>query len=173
MGAEPVNMAVVDAGPLIHLAEIQALALLHIFDKLYIPDVVWSETVGRGRVSQIAAARLTLLQRHTLPASAVLQFITENDFLDLHEGERECLYLCSKAAVSLLLTDDLAVRKAAKSLSLTPIGSLGIVVRAYRQQRISLDEAEKLIADLYDVSSLFVTRAIVELVIEQLRGVAP
>ena len=68
-----------------------------------------------------------------------------------------------------MLTDDLAVREQAKRLSLTPVGSLGIVVRAYCLGHISLAEAERHITDLYDVSSLFVTRAVVELAVEQLR----
>jgi predicted nucleic acid-binding protein len=67
------------------------------------------------------------------------------------------------------LTDDLAVREAAKRLGLAPVGSLGVVIRAHRLGRISLADAERHIADLYDVSSLFVTRAIVELAIEHLR----
>jgi predicted nucleic acid-binding protein len=62
------------------------------------------------------------------------------------------------------------VRDAAKDLGLTPIGSLGVVVRAYREGRISLADTERHISDLYTVSSLFVTRAIVELAIEQLRA---
>lgn len=59
-------------------------------------------------------------------------------------------------------------RRAAKRLKLPPVGSLGIVVKAYRLRYIPLSEAERRIADLYDVNSLFVTRAIVELAIEQL-----
>jgi predicted nucleic acid-binding protein len=70
--------------------------------------------------------------------------------------------------VPILLTDDLAVREAAKHLNLTPVGSLGIVARAYRLGYLSLSDAERHIANLYDVSSLFVTRTIVDLAIEQL-----
>jgi predicted nucleic acid-binding protein len=53
-------------------------------------------------------------------------------------------------------------------LNLTPIGSLGIVVKAYRLGHIPLSKAKQHIASLYDISSLFVTRAIVEIAIEQL-----
>jgi len=70
--------------------------------------------------------------------------------------------------VSILLTDDLAVREAAKRLNLTPVGSLGIAARAYRRGHISLTDAKRHLTDLYDVSSLFLTRAIAELAIEQL-----
>ena len=85
-------------------------------------------------------------------------------------GEVECLYVCKETGVSVLLTDDLAVREAAKRMSLRPVGSLGIVVKAYRAGDISLADAEGYITDLYDVSSLFVTRVIVEMAIEQLRN---
>jgi predicted nucleic acid-binding protein len=68
----------------------------------------------------------------------------------------------------VLLTDDLAVRDAAKLLHVTPVGSLGVIVRAYHTQRILLSEAEQYMYALHDVSSLFVTRAIVELAVAQL-----
>ncbi len=74
----------------------------------------------------------------------------------------------AEVGVPILLTDDLAVRDAAKRLGLTPVGSLGVIVRAYRLGHIILTQAEHRIAALYDASSLFVTRAIVELAIEQL-----
>ena len=67
-----------------------------------------------------------------------------------------------------MLTDDLAVRKAAKRLKFTPVGSLGVVVKAHQLGCISLADAKQHITALYDVSSLFVARAIVELAIEQL-----
>jgi predicted nucleic acid-binding protein len=108
------------------------------------------------------------VQRHTVSQAEVTSFITEHGWENLQAGERECLYLCQQVGVPLLLTDDLTVREVAKTLNLTPVGSLGIVVRAYRRGCITLADAEHYIAALYDVSSLFVTRAIVDLAIEQL-----
>lgn len=169
MGTGEATIAVADAGPLIHLTEIGCLPLLRIFDTLHIPDTVWSETVEQGRVPQGDVLGLGTVQRHTLPQSQITRFIQENSLETLHDGECECLCLCQQIGVPILLTDDLAVREATKRLNLTPVGSLGIVVRAYRLGYISLADAERHIIDLYDVSSLFVTRAIVELAIEQLR----
>ena len=80
------------------------------------------------------------------------------------------LYLCRKRGIPTLLTDDLAVRYAAKRLNLTPVGSLGIVVKAFQKGIISLQDAEDYVTDLYDTSSLFVTRTIADLAIEQLRN---
>ena len=50
------------------------------------------------------------------------------------------------------------------------MGSVGIVVRAYRLGHIWLVDAERYLNALYDTSSLFVTRVIVDLAIEQLRA---
>lgn len=168
MGPRAVNIAVADAGPLIHLTEIGCLSLLRIFDTIHIPDAVWSETVEQGRVPQDDVLGLGIVQRHTLSKSEVMRFVQEKGFKELQYGERECLYLCQQVGVSILLTDDLAVREEAKRLNLTPVGSLGIIVRAYRRGHILLANAESHITDLYDVNSLFVTREIVELAIEQL-----
>jgi hypothetical protein len=63
----------------------------------------------------------------------------------------------------------MAVRDAASRLKLVPVGSLGIIVAAYKHDIISFQDAKHYIADLYDVSSLFVTRDLVELAIEKLR----
>jgi len=169
MGTGRVGPAVADAGPIIHLSEVGSLPLPRVFERLHIPDAVWSETVEAGRVRAVDVLALGNVQRHTLPRAEVTRFVRERRLLGLHTGERKCLFPCQRSGVPLLLTDDLAVRRAAKGLGLTPVGSLGVVVKAYRLGHLSLAEAEHLIADLYDVSTLFVTRAIVELAIEQLR----
>jgi predicted nucleic acid-binding protein len=163
------EVAVVDAGPLIHLAEIRALSTLTVFSKLHLPQAVWTETVKQGRVSADSLADLQIA-RHALIPLEVTQFSQTHDLTALHLGEQECLLLCQHLNVPLLLTDDLAARDAAKHLSLTPVGSLGVIVRAYRQRLISLDEAERFLSKLYSVSSLFVTRDIVELAIRQLHS---
>ena len=168
MGVKRLTLATADAGPLIHLTEVGCLSLLRIFDTLHIPDAVWSETVEQDRVLQVDVLGLGNVQRHALSQLEVMQFVQKHNLQDLHNGECECLYLCQHTSVSVLLTDDLAVREEAKRLSLTPVGSLGVVVRAYRLGHVSLEDAERYVAGLYDMSSLFVTREVVEQVIEQL-----
>ena len=90
----------------------------------------------------------------------------------LHSGDQECLFVCLEQRIPILLTDDMALRTAARRFNVIPVGSLGVVVAAFKGGEISLEQAEGYIADLYDVSSLFVTRAIAELAIEQLRSSA-
>lgn len=144
---------------MIHLNELGCLPLLKIFETLHIPDAVWSEAVQKDRLNQDSVSKLRNVQRHTLPSEKVTKYIEKYKLEVLQAGERECLVLCLH----------LAVRDFAKRLKLTPVGSLGILIKAYQQGIISIGEAEGYILQLYDVSSLFVTRAIVELAIEQLR----
>jgi hypothetical protein len=162
------EVAVVDAGPLIHPAEIEALHTLTVLSELHLPQTIWAETVEQERVS---ANRLTQFQisRHTLVPLEVTQFAQTHDLTALHLGEHECLFLCKQLNVSLLLTDDLAARDAAKRLGLNPVGSLGVIVRAYRQGLISLTAAKGFLDALCSVSSLFVTRDIVDIALQQLQ----
>lgn len=157
-----------DAGPLIHLAEIDCLSLLSIFENLHVPDAVWLEIDRYRHIFQTDSPGLHNIHKHTLSQTEITVFIKKNHLEELHFGERECLYLCQQMGITVLLTDDLAVRESARRLHLTPVGSLGIVVRAYRTGHIALSEAEQHLLDLYNVSSLFVTKTIVELAIEQL-----
>jgi len=161
--------AVTDAGPLIHLTEIGCLHILSIFGNLHVPEAVWAETVECGRTSGEDLLKLSKVERHNIPQSDITRFVEKNNLKDLHSGECECLYLCRQTGVPILLTDDLAVREAAKRLKGVPVGSLGIVAKAYRRGKISMADAQRHILNLYEVSSLFVTKVIVEMAIEQLQ----
>jgi predicted nucleic acid-binding protein len=158
-------VAVADTGPLIHLAEIGCLTLLSIFAELHIPEGVWQEASRPPTIRE----SLTSAKQHVLQQDEIVKFTADHGFGKLQSGELESLLLCSKLSVQVLLTDDLAVRKAAKVLGLIPVGSLGIIARAHRLGLITRDAAERHLRDLYTMSSLFVTPTIVELAIERLQ----
>ncbi|WP_022836913.1 hypothetical protein [Salisaeta longa] len=168
MGAE-IGPAIADAGPLIHLHEIGCLSFLQLFSVLHVPDAVWNETVGQGRVPPHQIESLDNVLRHAERGQDVQAFIDQESLDDLQYGEQACLWLLAQQEDSLVLTDDLAVRDAVKERGGTPVGSLGIVVRAYRAECIDLDRAERLLRRLHEDSTLFVTEAIVDLAVEQLR----
>ena len=83
MGNGKLKPAVVDAGPIIHLKEIGCLSYLQLFPTLHIPDAVWSETVGHGRVLKEELTRLDNIQHHTLNNLDVERFIKDNGCEDL------------------------------------------------------------------------------------------
>lgn len=165
MGSE-VLKAVADTGPLIHLAEIDCLPLLSIFSEVHVPDAVWREARTPATIRAHLSKRAI---RHALDAADVQDFVSRYQLERLQAGECASLCLCRKLELSLVLTDDLAVREAAFRLGLTPVGSLGVIARAFLVGRLEREEAEARLEDLYSVSSLFVTRAIVDLAVERLR----
>jgi len=169
MGDQPVTAAAADAGPIIHLSEIGCFSLLRIFHALHIPDAVVEELSGHNiSLSETSLGSVSVV-RHTLPRDAVARFVRENGFERLHAGETECLFLCKRQALPVILTDDLSVRETAKGLGMKPVGSLGVIVRAYKKGFISLQDAERHLTALHETSSLFVTKAIVEIAIERLK----
>lgn len=168
MGTTSVIPVVADAGPLIHLEEIDALQFLVSFVPLYVPEQVWGETVGYGRVRAESLQAMPGLRRVTVSNDECDRFVTTNALQHLHVSERACLALCTRGGINTLLTDDLAVRDAAKQLGVQPVGSLGVIIRAFHMHNIERVEAETLLRRLQMTSSLFVTDAIVELAIERL-----
>lgn len=163
-------IAVADAGPLIHLHEIGRLALLRVFAGVQVPQAVWEEVVTTGRVPSDDLKASAEIELYLVPPASIDSLRQILLPLELQRGELECLVLAQMHSVALLLTDDLAARDGAHRLRIRPVGSLGVVVRSFHLGLIRRDEAVESLEMLYDMSSLFVTRAIVEIAIEQLSG---
>jgi predicted nucleic acid-binding protein len=162
-------IAVTDAGPLIHLHEIGQLGLLRIFNLLHVTEDVWAEATSSARVPADALAAATSFKLHSVSTNDREQFASQHHLQHLQIGELTALQLCAAADIRVLLTDDLAARDAAKSMNVVPVGSVGIVLRAYHTGTITLPHAEQALTTLFDTSTLFVTRTIIDLAIEQLR----
>ncbi len=159
------RIAVADAGPLIHLCEIGALDLLGLFEAVLVPETVWQEATHPGRVPEASLARLRVAERRRDPPPTAADAGRSH----LQAGERMCLRLCEQEGIRSILTDDLRARETAEAEGLTPTGSLGVVVRAFREGRIAEQKAERLLKALRDESTLFVRSVLVNRVIEQLR----
>ncbi|MCP4700858.1 MAG: hypothetical protein GY862_28990 [Gammaproteobacteria bacterium] len=165
MGIEGIAVAA-DAGPLIHLHEINMLSLLENFAELHIPDAVWEESTHHERIPATMLECLPNLVRHRLASDDCLY---AQALRHLQAGEKECLCLCGQLQVSVVLTDDLAAREAATKRGLTPVGSVGVIAKCCFARKIMPAQAENALLQLYENSSLFVTKAIVESAIETLR----
>lgn len=168
MGAE-IGHSIADAGPIIHLHEIGALSFLRLFETVHVPGAVWKETIGKKRVPVDRLEALEVVQRHEVASDEIDSFVERENLDHLQSGEQECLLLLSQQSVDLVLTDDLAVRETVKEMGITPVGSLGVVVRAYREEWIALHEAERLLRELHEKSTLFVTAALIEKAIGTIR----
>ena len=165
---------VVDAGPFIHLEEINQLKLLKNLPQLYIPTSVISE-IKRG-----AAASGNLKTINRWPNVEILSaqrkaFLPKTGIIQkagLQPGETDCIYLALEIPRCIMLTDVMKARATAEKLSIEVHGSIGLIAYGFRNKWLSLEEAERSFNLFYHLSSLFITYTIVEDAIRSLKKAA-
>jgi hypothetical protein len=87
--ADPANLVVCDAGPLIHLDELGCLSLLRDFVQVQVPDAVWQE-VRRHRPSALRRRSVKLHRSIALSeAAAELIELAQAFLLDLKQANPE------------------------------------------------------------------------------------
>lgn len=143
--------AVCDAGPIIHLAEIESLSLLSVVDHLFVPETVVSELEDGGLPDG-----LTVLDYTTVCSDPDL--IAADD---LDPGEVAALGVAVDRDATLL-TDDFVARQRVAERGVEVHGSLGVVALAYARNQIDRDDAVSSMRNLQRETSLFVTDAVVE-----------
>jgi predicted nucleic acid-binding protein len=149
--------AVSDAGPLIHLAEIDSLELLATFDTLLVPETVYNEIDAGGVPDGLADLSYELVEADESRVG------TE----ELDAGERAAVTVADKRGV-ILLTDDLAARETASDAGVEVRGSIGVIALGYGSGLLDRDEAASRMRALQRETSLFVTEAVVERGIQML-----
>jgi len=149
--------AVSDAGPLIHLAEIDSLELLSAFDTLLVPETVYEEVEAGGVPDGLAALSYKLVEADESQVGAE----------ELDAGERAAIAVAEEQGI-VLLTDDLAAREAAADADVEVRGAIGIIALGYGRGLLDRDEATSRMRALQRETSLFVTEAVVERGIQML-----
>ena len=127
--------AVSDSSPLIHLAAIGRLELLHSFhEAVLIPDAVWREVVTQGGdrpgVREVLHAQNAgWLKMETATPNPTLAFLRNQ----LDAGESEAIALALEKRPDVLLLDEGFGRAVARRFGVKVIGSIGILIRAKRE----------------------------------------
>ena len=152
--------AVSNSGPIIHLHEINQLKLFDLFGDLIIPVSVSNEIKG------IDISRVKTVD---VKPDEIKGFVEQIKEFNLHTAEIDAMCLADKTNV-VFLTDDLHARKAAIKLNIKVHGSLGIISLAYKKGILILDEAKQQINNLYNNSTLFLTKALVEIAMQKLES---
>ena len=155
-------IAVTDAGPLIHLAEIKRLDALNIFNKIFVPPEVNKEA---RRISKTVP--FLRLQKLSIKEKNLAAWIAVRYELDL--GEAEAISLCKAKKIKLLLTDDLDARIAAELEGLESHGSIGILLRAFREGVLTDNQTIKSLQKLESESSLFITHPLIQQAIKAVK----
>lgn len=140
--------AVSDSKPLIYLAKIGRLDLLNgVFKRIIVPEAVFNEAVTQGKalnmidafIIEKAVGDWIIVERVEPEVEAEYHFIDTNTRLGT--GEKEALKLCKQLRALYFIADDREARRVSRILNIKPVGTLGILVKAYRQGLITKAEA--------------------------------
>lgn len=162
--------AVCNSGPLIHLAQISLLKTFKIFQELTVPKSVFDEVTISGKPGEVEIKYLENLTTVDISKDELRQITVLKRRLKgwkLSQPELEAIYL-SRRSKRMFLTDDLDAREAAESLGIEVHGSVGIIVRAFKERTLTLEETVRGLNDLHDKSRLFVSKTIID---ESIRAV--
>lgn len=125
-------IVVSDTSPIRALTHLGRLDLLRRFyDEVVVPPLVRDELEFPAR-RKMPAVRLDALQgvRVAAPAGIHPQL---RSLPDLHQPEVQALSLAVELSAGAILLDDLPARRAAATLGLRPMGTLGVLIRAKEQ----------------------------------------
>ncbi len=160
------SKAVSDTGPLMHLAEIDLTKALGVFQEVYAAQEVINE-LKRNKAKEPVFRKVKLI--NLKPKFKDVAEILVNKFsIDL--GESQSIALALQEKIDYFLTDDLEARTVAHVHGLEAHGTIGIILRALRERIIDKETAVKKVNELYTISSLFITKDLVEQVINSIHG---
>ncbi|HLC93376.1 MAG TPA: nucleic acid-binding protein [archaeon] len=151
----PKIIAVIDAGPLIHLAEIGALKALEAFSLITPGGVVEEVRSFPGGIKVVDNYDKNLV-------SAL-----QNEF-SLGLGESQCIALAKAEKIVIFLTDDLDARTTALSLGLEPHGTIGILLKAFKLGLLGKKDAIEFVKRLKSSSSLYITSELVGYILQKI-----
>jgi len=147
-----VIVAVADAGPIIHLAEIESLELFSALDTLLVPTTVYEELEAGG-----VPAKLSGIDYETVESSTNPDWVSD----ELDAGEIAALAVANEEN-AILLTDDLAARRVATDAGIEVHGSVGLIALAFNRDVLDRPTAIRRMRALQGETSLFVTDAVIE-----------
>lgn len=123
-------IVVADAGPLIHLAAIGQLHLVHrLSPEVLVPQAVFDEVVivGAGLPGALEVKTAPWLTVVTVARGDVVDALLASG---LHRGESEAIAVAVERSADLLLIDERQGRLTAEGMGVDVVGSLGILVAA-------------------------------------------
>lgn len=159
------QLIVCDAGPVIHLDELDCLNLLESFSQIIIPSTVWDE-IEKHRSQAILFCK-SIAQKVSPKHELTPELKAAVQLFSLHAGEIQALSIARETKADLLLTDDTAARLAAGSMKIDVHGTLGILLRAIRLQQKTPLEVVTILKSIPDRSTLHIKASLLLHIIKQ------
>ena len=125
-----------NSSPIIHLAKIGKLSLLReYFNTIMVPESVLKECVaeGKDRKEVEAIKKAEWIRVAEVQDKKLVKLLQSS----LDDGESEAIALSLESGADLILLDDSDAREKARIYGLTVTGTLGVLLRAKKDRKIS------------------------------------
>ena len=162
---EAKKCVIADAGPLIHLDELDIIDLLSDFGEVLVPESVLGEVMRHRPKLEIASWLYVRQVRKTIDPK-IKAIMTR---YPIHVGELDALNLAMSEGNVLFLTDDTAARLAAQSLNIEARGTVGIILRAIRRNLLTKTVTIQILESIPHKSTLHLSRTILFEVIQSVK----
>jgi predicted nucleic acid-binding protein len=128
------NKIVIDTSPLIVLFKTQLAYLLpQLFSEIIVPSGVWAEVVEAGKTDLASRQLPTVSWVEQTDVSEISPLISA---WGLDQGESEVLSFALHNNAYRAIIDDAAARRVAKTLNISFMGTLGIILLAKKRDLI-------------------------------------
>jgi predicted nucleic acid-binding protein len=152
--------AIADTGPILHLYEIGQLECLGAFDNLQLPELVAEELRAYGLDPSRLEIATLIISIVRVPEVEWMQIVNDTKKPTIHPADAQVYVLArSNQFRSPVLTDDLDLRRFLENVGATVVGSVGVLVRAYKVGYLKHSELESAVEALFTTSTLHISRA--------------
>ncbi len=158
---------VCDAGPVIHLDEMECLFLLKDFSRVILPAGVRDEVLAH-RNTQFESTDISWSVVPG-PFTTDKHVLTMCKMFSLDRGETEAISVIGNHPDAILLTDDAAARLAASKLGFRVHGTIGVLLRAIRRKLLRAEDVIDILIALPVSSTLHIKQSLLDEVISQVK----
>ena len=157
-----------DAGPIIHLYELNCLDLLADYEEIVLPLVVEKEILEH-RPSALQNQNLNI-NRFAKRADIGKEFLTLCQNFSLDAGEIEALAIMERNPQHIFLTDDAAARLVAEQMKFKVHGTIGVLIRSIRRRLRKPEEIFYILAEIPQKSTLHIKPSLLNEIIQMVKN---
>ena len=137
-----------NASPLIFLAKIGRLNLLNDYE-IVMPKQVYEE-INKGLETREDAQNIKTLVEKSIIKVEEINIINEIDRHSLGNGEKAASSLAINKEIDIIILDERKARRIAKFYKLKPKGTIGILIDAWKNKKITKEELKESIKKLIE-----------------------